>query len=160
MRVLVIGGGGREHAICWAISGSPRGAEIVCLPGNAGIESVARLVPGDPEDVGAVANLAEDMRADLVVVGPEAPLVAGLADELRRRRIRVVGHGRGAALLEGSKIFAKQFMARNGIPTARFTACHSAESARAAVRLESFGLPVAIKADGLAAGKGVVIAST
>jgi phosphoribosylamine--glycine ligase len=134
--------------------------EVVCAPGNAGIAGVARLAPGNAEDVGAVANLAESMRADLTVVGPEAPLVAGLADELRRRGLRVVGHSAAAARLEGSKIFAKQFMTRNDIPTARFTACHSPESARAAVRLENFGFPVVIKADGLAAGKGVVIAGT
>jgi phosphoribosylamine--glycine ligase len=160
MRVLVIGGGGREHAIVWALSRSPRVEEIVCLPGNAGIAALARCVPGSPEDVGAVANLAEEMRADLTIVGPEAPLVAGLADELRRRGLKVVGHSREAAMLEGSKIVAKQFMARHEIPTARFTACHSAESARAAVRLESFGFPVVVKADGLAAGKGVRICET
>ncbi len=160
MKVLVIGGGGREHAICWAVARSPKVEEVVCLPGNAGIASVARIVPGDPEDAGAVANLAEQMGAGLVIVGPEAPLVAGVADELRRRGIRVVGHSREAAMLEGSKIFSKQFMARNEIPTARFTACHSPESARAAVRHENFGLPVVVKADGLAAGKGVRIATT
>lgn len=160
MKVLVIGGGGREHAICWAVAKSPKVEEVVCLPGNAGIASVARVVPGDAEDAGAVANLAEQMGAGLVIVGPEAPLVAGVADELRRRGIRVVGHSREAAMLEGSKIFSKQFMARNEIPTARFTACHSAESARAAVRYENFGLPVVVKADGLAAGKGVRIATT
>jgi phosphoribosylamine---glycine ligase len=160
MRVLLIGGGGREHAMCWAISRSPRVEEIACMPGNAGIAGIARIVPGDPEDVGAVANLAEQMGADLTVVGPEAPLVAGLADELRRRGLKVVGHNRSAAMLEGSKIVAKQFMARNDIPTARFSICHSAESARAALRLENFGLPVVIKADGLAAGKGVRIATT
>src|SRR3954462_10710745 len=104
MRVLVIGGGGRAHAICWAISRSPRVDEIVCLPGNAGIADIARLVPGNPEDAGAVANLAEEMRADLTIVGPEAPLVAGIADEFRRRGLRVVGHDREAAMLEGSKI--------------------------------------------------------
>jgi phosphoribosylamine--glycine ligase len=160
MKVLVIGGGGREHAICWALSRSPRVDEVVCLPGNAGIAEHARVVPGDPEDVGSVANLAEEMKADMVVVGPEAPLVAGLADELRRRGLRVVGHNRDAAMLEGSKIVAKQFLARHEIPTARFTACHSAESARAAVRLENFGFPVVVKADGLAAGKGVFICET
>jgi phosphoribosylamine--glycine ligase len=160
MKVLVIGGGGREHAICWALSRSSRIEEIVCLPGNAGIAQVARLASEDAEDVGAVANLAESMKADLTVVGPEAPLVAGLANELRRRGLRVVGHSSAAARLEGSKIFAKQFLTRNDIPTARFTACHSPYSARAAVRLENFGFPVVIKADGLAAGKGVVIAQT
>ena len=160
MRVLVIGGGGREHAICWALSRGARVGEIVCLPGNAGVAQVARVAKEDAEDVGAVANLAESMKADLTVVGPEAPLVAGLADELRRRGLRVVGHSSAAARLEGSKIFAKQFLTRNDIPTARFTACHSPQSARAAVRLENFGFPVVIKADGLAAGKGVVIAQT
>jgi phosphoribosylamine--glycine ligase len=160
MKILVIGGGGREHAICWALSRSPRVEEIVCMPGNAGIAAVARCVPGDVEDAGVIANLAQQMGATLVVVGPEAPLVAGVADELRRRGIPVVGHSRVAAMLEGSKIVAKQFMARNDIPTARFTACHTPESARAAVRLESFGFPVVIKADGLAAGKGVRIAAS
>lgn len=160
MRVLVIGGGGREHALCWALSRSPRVDEIVCMPGNAGIAQLARCVPGDPEDSGAVANLAVDMGADLTIVGPEAPLVAGLADEFRRRGLRVVGHNRAAAMLEGSKVFAKQFMARNDIPTARFTICDSAEAARIAVRAGTLGLPVVVKADGLAAGKGVRIAAT
>jgi phosphoribosylamine---glycine ligase len=160
MRVLVIGGGGREHALCWAISRSPRVDEIVCMPGNAGIARLARCVPGDPEDSGAVANLAVDMGADLTIVGPEAPLVAGIADEFRRRGLRVVGHNRAAAMLEGSKVFAKQFMARHDIPTARFTICDSAEAARIAVRAGTLGLPVVVKADGLAAGKGVRIAAT
>lgn len=159
MKVLVIGGGGREHAICWAISRSPRVEELACLPGNAGIAKIARLVPGNAEDAGAVANLAEQMGADLTVVGPEAPLCAGLADELRRRGLPVVGHNRDAAMLEGSKVFAKQFMARHAIPTARFTVCDSPEAARAAVRGE-YGFPVVLKADGLAAGKGVVIAES
>ena len=160
MRVLVIGGGGREHALCWAIARSPRVSEVVCSPGNAGIERVARCVPGNPEDAGAMANLAEQMGAGLTVVGPEAPLVDGLADEFRRRGLRVVGHNRSAAMLEGSKVFAKQFMARCDVPTARFTVCDSPEAARIAVRNGTLGLPVVVKADGLAAGKGVRIADT
>lgn len=160
MKVLVVGSGGREHAICWALARSPQSPEIVAVPGNAGIAAVGRCVPGDPSNVGAMAGLAVELGVDLTVVGPEAPLVEGLADEFRRRGLRVVGHGRSAAMLEGSKIFAKQFMERHGIPTARFAACESADQARSAVRDGGFGFPVVIKADGLAAGKGVVIAAT
>jgi phosphoribosylamine---glycine ligase len=158
MKVFVVGGGGREHAICWALARSPRVAEIACLPGNAGIGRIARLVPGNAEDVTSVATAAEEYGADLVVVGPEGPLCLGLADALRERGIAVVGHSSAGARLEGSKVFAKEFMARNGIPTAAFTVCESADAARAAVR--AYGFPVAIKADGLAAGKGVVVAFT
>jgi phosphoribosylamine---glycine ligase len=158
MRVLVVGGGGREHAICWALARSPRRVELACLPGNAGIEQVARSIPGSAEDVGSVVRAALDFGADLVVVGPEGPLCAGLADELRAHEVPVVGHSASASRLEGSKVFAKEFMARNGIPTAAFVVCDDPEAARAAVR--DFGFPVAIKADGLAAGKGVVVAFT
>jgi phosphoribosylamine--glycine ligase len=158
MRVLVIGGGGREHAICWALARSPRVSELACLPGNAGIGRIARLVRGNAEDVAGAVSASSDFGADLVVVGPEAPLCAGLADELRARGVAVVGHSRAAARLEGSKVFAKEFMARNAIPTAAFAVCETADAARDAAR--GFGLPVAIKADGLAAGKGVVVATS
>ena len=116
MKVLVIGGGGREHAICWALSRSPRVDEVVCLPGNAGIAEHARVVPGDPEDVGSVANLAEEMKADLVVVGPEAPLVAGVADALRAAGFDVFGPGAAGARIEGSKAFAKEIMQAANVP--------------------------------------------
>ena len=160
MKVLVIGSGGREHAICWALSRSGRAPEIIAVPGNAGIAGLGRCLSGDPDDVAAMASLAEELAVDLTIVGPEAPLVAGIADEFRRRGLRVVGHGKAAAMLEGSKIFSKEFMSRHGIPTARFVACDSADSAREAVRSGGFGFPVVIKADGLAAGKGVVIATS
>ncbi len=160
LNILVVGGGGREHAICWALSDSPRVDSLVCVPGNAGIASVAKLAPGNPEDGDEIVGIASRMRADLVVIGPEAPLVAGVADTLRSHGIRVVGHSRVAAMLEGSKIVAKEFMDRNGIPTARFAVCDSPEAARAAVREGGLGFPVVVKADGLAAGKGVRIAET
>lgn len=160
MKILVIGSGGREHAICWALARSPKSPEIIASPGNAGIAAIGSCLAGNPNDSAAMAALAERLGIDLTIVGPEAPLVLGIADEFRARGLRVVGHGRRAAMLEGSKIFAKEFMARHGIPTARFAVCDSPESAREAVRAGGFGLPVVIKADGLAAGKGVVIAQT
>lgn len=157
---MVIGSGGREHAMCWALAHSPKAPEILAVPGNAGIAQIGRCLPGNPDDIVAMAALAEANDVDLTIVGPEAPLVAGIADEFRRRGLRVVGHGQAAARLEGSKIFSKEFMARHGIPTARFVACDSAGAAREAVRSAGFGFPVVIKADGLAAGKGVVIAAS
>ncbi len=160
MKVLVIGGGGREHAICWAVARSGRVSDIVCVPGNAGIAAIAHTEPGNVEDVPAMIARAERVQPDLTIVGPEAPLVLGLADELRSRGYRVVGHSSAAARLEGSKIFAKEFMARHDIPTARFVACDTPDAARAAIRDAGFGLPVVIKADGLAAGKGVRIAQS
>lgn len=160
MKVLVVGSGGREHAICWALSRSPRAPEIIAVPGNAGIAEIGQCIPGNPGDVAAMAALAEELAVDLTVIGPEAPLVAGIADEFRSRGLRVVGHGQAAARLEGSKIYSKEFMSRHGIPTARFVSCDTAEAARDAVRAAGLGLPVVVKADGLAAGKGVVIAET
>jgi phosphoribosylamine--glycine ligase len=157
MKILVIGSGGREHAICWKLSQSPHAPALYCAPGNAGMASFASCFPADLGDPGSLANLAESVAADLTVIGPEAPLVAGVADVFASRNLRLVGPSQAAAQLEGSKIFAKQFMARRLIPTAQFTACHSPESARAAAGLE-FDFPVVIKADGLAAGKGVRIA--
>lgn len=157
MKILVIGSGGREHAICWKLAESPSTTALYCAPGNAGIAEIATCFPADVNDAGSLANLAESIGADLTVIGPEAPLVAGVADTFGMRGLRLVGPSAEAARLEGSKIFAKQFMARHSIPTAQFTACHSPESARAAMGLE-YSFPVVVKADGLAAGKGVRIA--
>ena len=157
MKILVIGSGGREHAICRKLSESPLTSALYCAPGNAGIAECATCFPADVNDPGSLANLAESVGADLTVIGPEAPLVAGVADVFQMRGLRLVGPSATAARLEGSKIFAKQFMARHLIPTAQFTACHSVESARAAMGLE-YTFPVVVKADGLAAGKGVRIA--
>lgn len=157
MKILVIGSGGREHAICWKLAASPQTTALYCAPGNAGIAEVATCFPADVNDPGSLANLAQSVEADLTIIGPEAPLVAGVADAFETRKLRLVGPSAAAARLEGSKIFAKQFMARHSIPTAQFTACHSVESARAAMGLE-YKFPVVVKADGLAAGKGVRIA--
>jgi phosphoribosylamine--glycine ligase len=157
MKILVIGSGGREHAICWKLAASPHTSGLYCAPGNAGISEVATCFPADVCDAGSLANLAESMGAELTVIGPEAPLVAGVADLFATRNLRLVGPSQAAARLEGSKIFAKQFMARHSIPTARFTACHSAASALETRKLQ-YQFPVVVKADGLAAGKGVLIA--
>ncbi|HKP88030.1 MAG TPA: phosphoribosylamine--glycine ligase [Blastocatellia bacterium] len=157
MKILVIGSGGREHALVWKLAQSPLTTEIFCAPGNAGIAEIAACLPADVNDAGSLATLAESIAADLTIVGPEAPLVFGVAEAFAGRGLRIVGPTMNAARLEGSKIFAKQFMARHAIPTAQFTACHSVESARAALEAE-FKFPVVVKADGLAAGKGVRIA--
>lgn len=158
MRILVIGSGGREHALVWKLASSPHTSELYCSPGNAGIGEAATCLPGNANDPAALANLAESIQAELTVVGPEAPLVAGVAEAFRARGLRVVGPTAAAARLEGSKIFAKQFTTRHSIPTARFVACDSPEMARDALR-KQFQFPVVVKADGLAAGKGVRIAS-
>jgi phosphoribosylamine--glycine ligase len=153
--VLVIGSGGREHALCWAIARSPRVNEVVCAPGNGGIAQAARCVPVDQRSLSDLLRVVSAESPDLVVIGPELPLSLGLADELQRRSIPVFGPTRAAAMLETSKSFAKRFMQRHQIPTAHFAACNSQEEALAA--LDLFHLPVVIKADGLAAGKGVLI---
>ncbi len=157
MKILVIGSGGREHSITWKLSKSDTRPDLYCAPGNAGIAEIATCFPADVNDAGSLANLAKSINADLTVIGPEAPLVAGVAEAFNSIGLRLVGPSTEAARLEGSKIFAKQFMARHLIPTARFTACHSPESARVARAME-YEFPVVIKADGLAAGKGVFIA--
>ncbi|MCD0485386.1 phosphoribosylamine--glycine ligase [Streptacidiphilus sp. ASG 303] len=157
MKVLVIGGGAREHALCRSLSLDPDVTELHCAPGNAGIAQVARLHPVDQLDGAAVADLAAGLGAGLVVVGPEAPLVAGVADAVRDRGIPVFGPSREAALLEGSKAFAKDVMAAAGVPTARSYVCTTPEEAADA--LDAFGAPYVVKDDGLAAGKGVVVTS-
>ncbi|MFW6691795.1 phosphoribosylamine--glycine ligase [Streptomyces sp. MAR4 CNX-425] len=155
MKVLVIGGGAREHALCRALSLDPGVRELHCAPGNAGIAAVARLHAVDALDGDAVAALAAGLGADLVVVGPEAPLVAGVADAVRARGIDCFGPGAAAARLEGSKAFAKDVMAEADVPTARSYVCTTPEQADAA--LDAFGPPYVVKDDGLAAGKGVVV---
>ncbi|WP_026058436.1 phosphoribosylamine--glycine ligase [Streptomyces sp. SS] len=155
MKVLVIGGGAREHALCRSLSLDPDVTALHCAPGNAGIAEVAELHPVDQLDGDAVARLATELGAELVVVGPEAPLVAGVADAVRAVGIPVFGPSREAALLEGSKAFAKDVMAGAGVPTARSYVCTTPEEIDEA--LDAFGAPYVVKDDGLAAGKGVVV---
>ncbi|MEU7169500.1 phosphoribosylamine--glycine ligase [Streptomyces morookaense] len=155
MKVLVIGGGAREHALCRALSLDPDVSALHCAPGNAGIADVAELHPVDALDGAAVAELAAALGADLVVVGPEAPLVAGVADALRERGFPVFGPSAEAARLEGSKAFAKDVMAAANVPTARSYVCTTPEEVDEA--LDAFGAPYVVKDDGLAAGKGVVV---
>jgi phosphoribosylamine--glycine ligase len=155
VKTLVIGTGGREHALALALSRDPSVTEVHAAPGNPGIAAVATLHPVDPMDGRAVADLAERLGVDLVVVGPEAPLVAGVADAVRERGISCFGPSAEAARLEGSKAFAKEVMAAAGVPTAGARVCTTAEEAAAA--LDAFGSPYVVKDDGLAAGKGVVV---
>jgi phosphoribosylamine--glycine ligase len=158
MRILVIGSGGREHALVWKLARSPHTTEIYCAPGNAGIGEIAKLLPADVNDPVALASLAESIRADLTVIGPEAPLVAGVSDAYQARGLRMLGPSSAAARLEGSKIFTKEFTSRHSIPTARFASCDTPQTAHQELR-NRFRFPVVVKADGLAAGKGVRIAA-
>lgn len=158
MRVLVIGGGGREHAIAWKLSQSPRLAKLYAAPGNAGIARVAECVPVGADDAQRLLDFALEKRIDLTVVGPEAPLVAGIADRFSARGLGIFGFSGAGARLEGSKVWAKEFMRRHGVPTAGFTVCEGADAAFAAI--ERTPTPLVLKADGLAAGKGVIIAAT
>jgi len=157
MNVLVIGSGGREHALCWALARSPRVAVLRCAPGNAGTARVAEPVGISADDVEGVVAHVRAHAYDLVVVGPEAPLVAGLADRLRDEGVAVFGPGAAAARLEGSKAFAKEFMARHGIPTAAFRVFDDADGLVDHLRDPATRYPLVLKADGLAAGKGVLI---
>lgn len=160
MKVLVVGSGGREHALCLALARSPLVTGLVCAPGNAGIGEVARLAPVAADDVAGQAALAAAEQADLVVVGPEAPLVMGLVDALADAGIRAFGPSKAAARLEGSKAFTKAFCDRHGIATAAYRTFRAEEAEAARAYVGAHDLPVVIKADGLAAGKGVVIAQT
>jgi phosphoribosylamine--glycine ligase len=155
MDVLVVGGGGREHALAWKLRQSPRVREVFCAPGNAGIASVATCVPIPAGDLDGLLGFARERAVGLTVVGPEAPLAAGLVDLFERNGLRVFGASRAAAELEGSKSFAKELMQRHGIPTAAARTFTDAAAARAWVR--ETGAPLVVKADGLAAGKGVVL---
>ncbi len=155
MKVLIVGAGGREHALCWKLRQSPLLKQIYCAPGNPGIAEFAEIVPIPVDEITRLADFAADMKIDLTVIGPELPLVLGLADEFRSRGLLVFGPQRRAAELEGSKVFAKEFMGRHGVPTAPFEIAHDAAQCRKAAA--RFGFPVVLKADGLAQGKGVVI---
>lgn len=157
MKTLVIGGGGREHALALALSRDPQVGEVHAAPGNPGIADCATLHAVDPMDGAAVAGLATRLGVDLVVIGPEAPLVAGVADAVRAAGIACFGPGGKAAQLEGSKAFAKQVMAAADVPTALAHVCDTAEQVEAA--LDAFGAPYVVKDDGLAAGKGVIVTS-
>ena len=156
MNVLVLGSGGREHALAWAIAKSPRLDSLFVAPGNGGTATIAKNVPLDMNDADAVIGFARSENIDLVVVGPEAPLVAGVADALRAAGIAVFGPGAQGARLEGSKSFSKEFMLAHGLPTARYKKCTSQDEAMD--YLHKVGAPIVVKADGLAAGKGVVVA--
>ncbi|NLV30684.1 MAG: phosphoribosylamine--glycine ligase [Acidobacteria bacterium] len=158
MRVLVIGSGGREHVLVWKLRQSPKVESVLCAPGNGGISRDARCVPVEAADAGGIVDLARRERIDLVIVGPEGPLAAGLVNRLEAEGIRVLGPTREAAQLESSKVFSKDFMARHGIPTARYTTYQDPQIAEAYLRSPEAEYPIVVKADGLAAGKGVVVA--
>ncbi|MDX1580308.1 MAG: phosphoribosylamine--glycine ligase [Alphaproteobacteria bacterium] len=158
MRILVIGSGGREHALCWAISASPLCDALYCAPGNGGIAEVAECVALKAEDIPGIVGWAKDNSIDFVVVGPEQPLVAGLVDALSEEGIEAFGPSAKAAQLEGSKGFTKDLCRDYGIPTAAYGRFTEADSARAFIREQ--GAPIVVKADGLAAGKGVIMAET
>ena len=164
MRILIVGSGGREHALVWALrKNATKPSQLLCAPGNAGIAQVAERVGVKANDIGGLANFAQESRIDLTVVGPEAPLAAGIVDEFEQRGLRIVGPGREAARLESSKAFAKDFMRRHRVPTARYRIASSADEAIETLQSGEFGSeesPVVVKADGLAAGKGVVVASS
>ena len=155
MRALVVGGGGREHALCWKLRQSPELTELFCAPGNPGIAKIADCVAISVDEIGKLSDFAVDLEIDLTIVGPELPLTLGIVDEFERRGLAVFGPRQAAAELEGSKVFAKEFMGRHSIPTAEFEVAHSAAEARKAIK--RLGLPTVLKADGLAAGKGVLI---
>src|SRR5579864_7335780 len=158
MKVLVIGGGGREHAIVWALRRSPQITEVLCAPGNAGIAQFARCIPVNPGNLHEMVNIVAIEQPALTVIGPELPLSVGLVDELNKRGYRVFGPTQDAAQLETSKAFAKEFMQRHDIPTAAHAICTTLEEVRE--ELPRFTVPVVVKASGLAAGKGVIICNT
>ncbi|WP_448587835.1 phosphoribosylamine--glycine ligase [Thermocrinis sp.] len=156
MKVLVVGNGGREHALVWKIAQSPLVKEVFIAKGNAGIE--AKKVNINPSEVALLADFAQREGIDFTIVGPEAPLVEGIVDEFERRGLKIFGPSKRASLLEGSKVFAKQFMLKHGIPTANFEVFEDPDKAKRFIR--DFGAPVVVKADGLASGKGAIVCKT
>ena len=158
MKVLILGSGGREHALAWAVKRSKRVTEVVCAPGNGGMAQIARCVPVDLKSLDAMVRLAEAEKPGLTIVGPELPLSLGIVDALRERGLRVFGPTKAAAMLESSKAFAKRFLQRHNIPTAKYAVCTSLAEFEKSV--EKFHAPIVVKADGLAAGKGVIICAS
>ncbi|MCZ6777344.1 MAG: phosphoribosylamine--glycine ligase [Acidobacteriota bacterium] len=158
MRILIIGSGGREHSLCWKLAQGEDKREIYCAPGNAGIAGVARCVPIEPSDTVELADFAQGISVDLTVVGPEVPLALGIVGVFKKRGLRIFGPSQKAAEIEGSKIFSKQFMLRHKIPTGEFQVFESDAQALKYIKSKETIFPVVIKADGLAAGKGVIIA--
>src|SRR5438270_5998806 len=158
MRVLVVGQGGREHALCWKLKQSPLVKEIYAAPGNSGIAQVADCVPIGVADIIELADFADKLKIDLTVVGPELPLTLGIVDEFQKRGLPIFGPTRLAAERQRSQVFSKEFMRKYGIPTAEAAACSSVDEAKAA--LKTFKFPAVIKVDGLASGKGVVIVNS
>lgn len=156
LKIMLVGGGGREHALCWKLKNSPSVDEIICAPGNPGMATLARCISIGAEDVPALVALAQSEQPDLVVVGPEVPLVMGLANRLRERDFAVFGPDQHAAMLEGSKSFSKEIMQSAGVPTAKFEV-HT-DIAAAETQIHNWGAPIVVKASGLAAGKGVIVA--
>lgn len=158
MKVLIVGSGGREHAIAWKLAQSPKVDKIYCAPGNAGIAAVAECIPVKAEDIDGICRAAKEKNIDLAVIGPEVPLAMGIVDELEKQGVRVFGPNKKCAQLEASKAFTKAFLARHQIPTAGYKEFTNKEELLKSVGI--YGYPMVIKADGLAAGKGVVIAET
>jgi len=160
VKILIVGSGGREHALAWKIAQSPRAEKVYCAPGNGGTRLVAENIPLAETDIAGLADFAERERIGLTVVGPEVPLTMGLVDEFEKRRLAVFGPSKKAAEIEASKVFAKEFMERHRIPTGRFKVADSFDQAKKILASGEFGYPVVVKADGLAAGKGVVVCPT
>jgi len=158
MKILIIGSGGREHTMAWKLRQSPKVAEVICVPGNGGMAGIANCATVNPEDFEAITELARTQGVDYVLVGPEAPLASGIVDHLKAAGIKTLGPTQAAARLESSKVFAKDFMARHNIPTAGYMTYRDAEAALAHLRSPETKYPIVVKADGLAAGKGVVVA--
>jgi phosphoribosylamine--glycine ligase len=158
MKILVIGGGGREHALVWKLRQSPRVKHVICAPGNGGIAEEATCIPGDVRSIDSLVAAAKNVQPDLTVVGPELPLSLGVVDEFQKRGWPIFGPTKAAAQLESSKCFAKEFMQRHRVPTAHYAICKTVDEVRET--LPHFHTPIVVKADGLAAGKGVVIAKT
>jgi phosphoribosylamine--glycine ligase len=157
MKILVVGNGGREHALVWKIRQSPLAKDVYCAPGNAGMAGLADCVPIDTSNIIEVADFAQTISADLTVVGPELPMVLGIGDEFQRRGLAIFCPSRAAAEIEGSKAFAREFMSRHDIPSPKYVICSSREEADEALKKGALGYPLVLKVDGLAAGKGVVV---
>jgi phosphoribosylamine--glycine ligase len=160
MKILVVGSGGREHALAWKIAQSPLAKKVFCAPGNAGTLSVGENVSIDPTDINGLVEFAMKEKIDLTVVGPEVPLAMGIVDEFEAKDLKIFGPSKSAAELEGSKVFAKQFMDRHKIPTARFKIVDNPDQAKKILQSQEVQFPLVVKADGLAAGKGAIICNS